>query len=243
MTIISNQNRVYSGRHWKGGEFFAFTGEPNDDWSEEKLKPAEKIFTIEIGPAAPKGTIITCATPIPNNGRPRGYPSIRHGNYENGLPPVAAPARRISDMKCLEYDYALDYHALVGGDANILFDSFLLRDPNDSKSKAFELGVMPLPASGTERHAQTSGADLGRFYNRFGRAWDMRLMVAKNYLMAFPLDGPALSATIDQLEIYRWAIGRNIITGELYYPGMALGLEPIGGTTQLVVDAWAVTLD
>lgn len=242
MPTITNQSAAYSERHWKGGEYFAWTGDPNDDWAQEKLAPGEKAFTIEVGPDAPNGTVITCRTPIANKGRVRGYPSIRHGVYENGTPQVAIKPRRIRDLTVMQYDFALDYRALIGGDANVLFDSFLLRDPKDSKSKAFELGVIPLPALGTPLHAQKNGEDMGTFYDRFGRAWRMSMFRKADgglYLMPLPVYGSFLAGEIDPLEMYRWAIGRGIITGDLWYTGMALGLEPIGGTTQMRIDNWS----
>lgn len=238
---ITNQSATYAGRYWKGGEYFAFAGNPTDDWAGEKLSPKDKVFTIEIGDDASNGTIITCRTPIANTGRVRGYPSIRHGLYENGVPEVEIPARQIRDLSRLEYDFALDYRALVGGDANILFDSFLLRDPVNSKSKAFELGVIPMPASGTSRHARSKGEDLGLFHDQFGRGWRMSLFKKADdslYLMSLPLDGPFFLGLIDQLEMYRWAIGRGIIGGDLWYTGMALGLEAIGGEAQMLVERW-----
>jgi hypothetical protein len=239
--IITNQATAYAGRHWKGGEYFAWTGNPNDDWTGEKLAPGKQVFTIEIGPDAPNGTLITCRTPVKNKGGIRGYPSIRHGNVSEGAPPVTVTPRQIRDLSRLEYEFALDYRAFVGGDANILFDSFLLRDPKDSKSKAFELGVIPMPASGTVAHARSKGEDLGLFHDQFGRGWRMSMFRKADgglYLMPLPLDGPFFSGWIDQLEMYRWAIGRGIIGGDLWYTGMALGLEAIGGEAQLLVERW-----
>lgn len=239
--IITNQARAYAGRHWKGGEYFAFAGNPADDWSQEKLAPKDKVFTIEIGDSAPNGTLITCRTPIANTGRVRGYPSIRHGTYENGVPEATIEPRQIRDLSRLEYNFALDYRAFVGGDANILFDSFLLRDPANSKSKAFELGVIPMPASGTPHHAQKNGEDMGAFYDRFGRAWRMSLFRKADgslYLMPIPMDRSFLTGEIDPLEMYRWAIGRGIIGGDLWYTGMALGPEAIAGEAQLLVERW-----
>jgi hypothetical protein len=239
---ITNQSTIYAERHWKGGEYFAWTGNPTDDWVKEGLSPTDKVFTIEIGEDAPNGAIITCQTPITTTGRVRGYPSIRHGTYENGVTEVTIKPRRIRDLSKMEYAFSLDYRSLIGGDANILFDSFLLTDPKSSKSKAFELGVIPLPASDTRHHAQKNGKDMGTFYDRHGRGWLMSLFQKADgglYLMPLPADGSFLAGEVDQLEMYRWAVGRGIITGDLWYTGTALGLEPIGGTTQMRIDNWS----
>lgn len=241
MPIITNQAAAYAGRYWKDNDYFAWTGNPDDDWAGEKLAAKDKVFTIEVGTDAENLALITCRTPISNKGRVRGYPSIRHGNYENGPPKVGFKPRRVNDLSTLRYSFAMEYRSLIGGDANILFDSFLLRDPANSKSKAFELGVIPMPATGTPNHAYTNGKDMGTFYDCLGRAWHMSLFEKADgsiYLMPLPLNGSFLIGDIDQLEIYRWAIGRGIITGDLWYTGMALGLEAIGGETQLLIEKW-----
>lgn len=245
MQILSNHAPAFSGRFWRGGEYSAWVGNPNEDWSGEKLPPASKQLTIELPGDGPQGAIITCRTPRENNGRVRAYPSLRHGTYEGGVPEDAFPAIRVKDLMAVHHIFALDYRELHGGAANILLDSFLLPDPQNHKKKAFELGIMLKPSPAAVAHANTQGQWSAIFYDSSGRGWNMTLFEKADgsvYLMAIPLQKASLVGFVDQLEMYRWALGRAIIAPGLWYTGTALGPEIIAGVAQLVVNDWNVSV-
>jgi hypothetical protein len=231
VTGISNLAR-YPAERWSGGSFFAF---PYMNAAKGGL-----CATIEVGDAPPAGTVITCLTPAePSRVGPRGWASIRHGTVSDGAPPVPIPPRRIGALTRLDDEIALGFRALAGGEANILLDDFLLRDPADASSAALELGVMPRPGPDAYAYAQSGAGrrDLGRFIDARGFAWSATLF-PNGYALFLPVDRLMMRGRIDRLAMLRWLIGLSVCSPDLWWTGTALGLEPTAGCTQLTVNRW-----
>lgn len=234
-TTICSYAASYAGKHWKSGEFFAYAGDHN----KEGLTADQIRLTVEIADRAPDGTVITCITPdTPSTKGPRSFPSIRHGRVNDDAKQVRIADMQIGKLSRLEDDFALDYTALGNGDANVLFDAFFLADPARHDSRVLELGVIPRPSADALAYIKAKGKVLGIHVDRFGVAWQMPVFDG-GYVMPIPVAAPVLSGTIDRLDMLRWLLAKGIGRADLWYTGTGLGLEPIAGSTRLVIKRWS----
>lgn len=234
MTVTISSHDKWPADRWKSGPYFAFAA----DFNKEKLGRDRVKLSVTIGDRAPDGTVIDCVTPesVSQKG-PRGYASIRHGRVNDDARQVTIGDTQIGKLARLEDDFALDFTAPDGGDANVLFDAFFLADPARHASRVVELGVIPYP-SGDARKFEQTGVRLGVHTDRFGVAWRMTSF-SSGYVIAIPVGMPILSGTIDRLEMLRWLLAKGIGRPDLWYTGTGLGLEPIAGTTRLTIRRWS----
>jgi hypothetical protein len=165
-----------------------------------------------------------------------GYNFLFYGNYDNSSPAVRVTPRQVKNITTLRQDYTV---ATTTGDFNVLNEFYLTSDSGNAAAKVVEIGYFPhSSASGKRFH--DSGTQFGSFQDTFGESW----VVAKQgtfYMLMPPNDGEMLSGSIDVKAALAFLIAKRVITGNEWFNGIALGVEPVSGTGRLTVSNWTVT--
>ncbi|MFW2829863.1 hypothetical protein [Sphingomonas sp. ID0503] len=149
---------------------------------------------------------------------PRGYLHIgrdRYGDVRRNLGTV----RRLSEVK--RYDMTVKWtDATIHGERNMLYDAFLLREP-DKGDHALELMVFLDPSPSATRYLQKGKrlADFGEW-----QVWQ-----PSQSSIALTVGYPVYKTTIKPTDILKWAETQGVGTQHLYWPGDAVGVEPISG--------------
>jgi hypothetical protein len=156
---------------------------------------------------------------------PRGYLHFgrdRYGDVRRNMREV----RRLSEVK--RYDMTVKWtDATIHGERNVLYDAFLLHEPTGGN--AVELMVFLDPSPSATRYLKR-GKRLADF--REWQAWQ-----PSPSIIALTVGYPVYKATIRPTDILKWVETQGIGTQHLYWPGDAIGVEPISGAGSVFLKA------
>jgi hypothetical protein len=206
----------------------------------EGLVQADCGGRIYVDPAKfPNNSSITWSVPYraTKSGLPWGYLALSRGQPSGGRPAVIDPPKRVDAVASLTIKLDAELSLMgPGSDATVINDTFFY-DPT-FKSIVGEIGVMP--HIGTAARAwmmklppiKTGIATIG------GRSWIARR--ADKYYVFTPQRGDALKGDIDLKAFIDFVMGAGLLTGDMIYPGTALGVEPGAGAGTLKVNTFEV---
>jgi hypothetical protein len=187
----------------------------------------------------PNNSVLTWSLPFrPSaSGAPWGYLHLTRGRPSGGLPKLVDPVRKLSEVK--ELTLSLDAVMSPVGDASVLSDTFLYRDAALSQA-VLELGIFPY-AGATARAfiLKSEPIRTGAYKDSQGRVWVARRV--GTYCMFMLDSGDALKGDIDLKGFFDFLMGAGLATGEMVYPGTALGVEPAYGAGMLRLNTFSVS--
>ncbi|QXT35537.1 hypothetical protein KV697_17705 [Sphingomonas sanguinis] len=225
--------------NYKQGPYVAFAA----DWSVTtgKLKLRRGVDYADnmiINPRTfPAGTTMRWQWP---GGKPPsgvyGYLHIAYGNYAGGAPVQPVPPVQIANMPDVKTDFAVT----IDGDPtryNLLSETFLTAKPAQFATRGLEIGFLP-NVSADGRSFFAGGEQLGEWRDPGGRTW--KVAIRGKYCMLIP-DGPTFTqGTLYFGAVIQWLIDQGRLTGQEWFNGLAIGVEPVGGRGSLRVDKWRV---
>ncbi len=222
------------------GPFTAFmvpynrgTLRPGKDYTESfTLDPAE----------FPAGSVISWDWPAAHEkAQVRGFLAIDYGDYYNTVPEAPIRSSRVKDIKALQCNVDLSASG-TGSGFNIIIN-FFLTSTLDSNSILYEIEVF-LHTPDYAKFYIDSAPSLGTFTSRSGRVWKVckdPFAVHGPDILFYPVDqADMLVGTVDLKEMLSWIKGRKVITGNEFFNGLAVGIEPQQRNGTVVVNALAV---
>lgn len=195
------------------------------------------ISRFDYNPATfPAGFSAYETWPTRFTGGVRSWSSVQWNRYYGwGTSPSAplAPVR-LADIGTL----AVDYDAVITGDANLLLDWFLTDAPNDMSTVRAEIEVLPNPSASARAWAK-AGVSLGPVgpwtasYMSFGSATIFYLV---------PTVGVRNKGQIDMRATMLWLAEKTrLIDGSDYLNGFGFGVEAVSGTSTTTIRDMRVT--
>ncbi|MGY3278109.1 SGNH/GDSL hydrolase family protein [Bradyrhizobium sp. S3.7.6] len=239
---------------------------PNDRYAAGSYMAIEAVnnlaltrtqsFTVNKG-SFPNGTKFNWSWPAGADDTVKSWNAIDYGNYLDGAGavPVAIAASKISAITALKSTHSGVYTASADS-GNFALDWFLFSDTSGTTAKMvaeFEVYYHTPNATKTFIDGLTN---LGTYTSVAidgtpSIAWKVARQSANffgvPYYLAYPVDQsdkPAI--TFDAKAFMAWlsaanpTTGQTYLTGNEYFTGYALGIEPLKGTGSLVVD-WSNT--
>jgi hypothetical protein len=221
------------------GPYVAYAG----DWSVRmggvRLRHGvDYADSIVVEPATfPAGTEIRWSWPMatPPKGV-YGYMHVAYGYYAGGVPHEPIPSRRIKDIAALKTVYRVAASQTSGG-YNVLSETFLTSASGDFKTKLKEIGFLT-EISRTGREFFGYSRALGQWRDPSGVTWSVA--EAGGYYMFVPADGELEAGTLHYDEAFRWLTSRGELTGEEWFNGLAIGIEPVAGSGTARIEDWKI---
>jgi hypothetical protein len=168
-----------------------------------------------------------------------GYMALSIGNYDGGKPLISLPPMKAKDLSVL---YVEHNFAIAGGadDFDVLQELYLTSVKGDASTKVVEIGWFLHSPISTVKYVR-SGTQLGTYVSPTnGRSW----IVAKSgtFITFMPKDTlDALTGPTNIKDALVWLKSKGAITGEEWFNGMAIGVEPLGNGGTMVVNNWKVS--
>lgn len=193
--------------------------------------------------AFPNGTTINWAWPSTPCAGVCGYMEVTYGNYDSGVPQTPVTSRQAKNITTLTEEFNLS----TAGDTtqfNVLDEFYLTSTQGDANTKVIEIGWF-LNASASAVSYFNSVTQLGTYTDAYGRVWkvaqDPTGGSAGNYVMQMLANGsPLLVGAIDKKAALAFLTSQGKITGNEWFNGMAIGIEPVSGTGSMQVARWTV---
>lgn len=195
-------------------------------WANLRTFPANTRFNWAWPPYAPR-----------NGPGVWGYHHLGYGNYDGGIPEKPVAPRQIRDIRVLTtaFGWTGDFRF---GEATVLTEFYLRRDPRDSESKRLEIGWF-LHASPTTRRFVDAGRQLGTYVDPTGRQW--RAALQDRFLTFSPADGRDVPAgVLDMRHALGWLTAKGFARPDDWFSGVAIGAEPIKGFGNVEITRWQV---
>ena len=198
---------------------------------------------IRLDPARfPAGTTISWTWPEARvDAQIRGWLAIDYGNYDNTIPAQPIRSRRVSEIRRLTCDFDLEIGGTLSG-FDVVIDFFLTLTP-DFTSFLFEIEIF-LHAPDYVIAYTDKARPIGRFRSRSGSTW----IVSKDpagtqapIVLIHPEPGQdILVGSVDIGEMLSWLRDRGVLTGDEFFNGLGLGVEPQQQDGTFIVKAVSV---
>ncbi|WP_185206172.1 hypothetical protein [Sphingomonas sp. NBWT7] len=166
-----------------------------------------------------------------------GYHHLGYGNYDGGAPEKPVTPRRVRDIRILKtaFDWTGDFRF---GEATVLSEFYLRRDPGDSESKQIEIGWFFHVSAATRRFV-AAGRSLGTYIDPTGRQW--RATLQDRFLTFWPSDGrDVATGVLDMRHALGWLTAKGLANPGDWLTGVAIGAEPIKGFGSVDIKRWQV---
>lgn len=166
-----------------------------------------------------------------------GYNHVAYGNYDGGQTEVAVEPIRVRDVRQFRqsFDWSLDAE---WGEANVLTEFYLRSDRDDVESRSLEVGWFLHLPDGTRPFFE-GAKQVGTFVDPQGRSWRVRI-ADKFCMFALEDSGDLKKASLDMLASLRWLESRQLVAGEEWLWGVAIGVEPVSGIGEMTLHDWDV---
>jgi len=220
----------------------------NSTWNQNGLLNGRDFTqTITMEPEHfPGGTVIKWSwpdTPAPAN--VYSYPMLVYGTYAGLRAPITnVAAKQINDIDTLRLSHNLSIDGNTGQFA-VMYDGYLSKVPvpgTDSSNSIFEIEVhchTPHYFSGWLDHGHPKYS----FTDSQGTRWSIfDNPDAKAHMIVFVRAdyGDLLDYTVDMKELLLAAKSHGLLTGNEYWVGTGLGVEPQMGFGSLTVNSFSV---
>lgn len=216
------------------------------------VKGVEYDQSVAIDPTTfPNDVLFSCRFPASRTKLGiYGYNSVQFGNYYNTIPARPIPSSQIRNIKTLtlKFDLQLKLGA-TNSNANIQIDGFLTstRNPNDIVA---EYQIFLHTPSFTKDYANTL-LSLGTFVSPAEPdtpeiVWNVfrepkNAQNSPDYIFYPANSDDVLSGTFDLKRVFDWLsapnpkTGTTYLSGNEYFNGTSVGMEPIHGEVELLV--------
>lgn len=168
-----------------------------------------------------------------------GYNAVSFGSYYGGVPEVPIPPRQVKTIEALSETFRFAMAHPIG-DFNVLTE-FFLAEKSSGEPKVAEIGFFLRAAKSAIPFAD-AGEPLGTFTDASGRAWKVAKQPAPHgpYYMFIPA-GEMLVGMIDFKAALDFLPAKGCVTGEEWFTGLALGIEPVTGSGSVQLQSLSVT--
>jgi hypothetical protein len=168
-----------------------------------------------------------------------GYHHVAFGNYNGGVPRTAAEPRQVKALNRLEVEVSQRSRSLPGS-YNVLHETFLTREAGKPEDKVIEVGWF-LHADATATNWGKGGTRLGTHVDPAGRQW--QVYQRGTFVMVFPADGRDVeTGTIHMKPMFDQLMQWKVLTGEEWFNGMAIGVEPVRGKATMTLERWSIAM-
>jgi hypothetical protein len=180
----------------------------------------------------------------PNVPCPQGvydFNAIDFGYYDNTIVPAPIPSSKVSALQALTESHSLAFSGSLDG-YDAIVDWFLTTSPDDSNALAAEVEVFlhTPPYSAQYVHSST----LIGTYQGSGITWTVALdhggASGLDLLFMPSNQADVASGTIDLKGMLDYLVAQGVISGALYFNGLALGTETQQGSGSMQVNSFSV---
>ena len=227
------------------GSYIAFAGPWSVDIPNGETLKHEVDFVdqIAVRPGTfPANSDLSWHWPLkgPTHTGVYGYNSLSFGSYYGGAAEKPIPAKQVKDIGVLTEDFRFTM-PLCLGEHNVLTE-FFLAEKADGEKKIAEIGFF-LHAGKSAMPYADAGEQLGIWKDAANRGWKVAKQAGPQgpYFMFIPVGaGDVLEGTIDFKAALEFLRGKKLVTGEEWFTGLALGIEPMRGSGSVHVESFAV---
>ncbi|WP_431201662.1 hypothetical protein ACQ86E_21335 [Bradyrhizobium betae] len=203
-------------------------------------KDFDQSFTVDPE-NFPVGTTITWNWPIRDPKFIVGFlQAAAYGDYFNTVPQRQIRPSRINEIQQLSVSHDLSFSGTHNG-FDVIYDYFLTKAPRGWTSRLFEIEVFLRTPEYSVKYFNTA-TPIGTF-SHDGVQWkvaiDRRPKVPD--ILFIPVDhADHAKGSIDLQAMHLFLKSKGILTGDEYYNGHSLGVEPAQGTGSFLVNSVSV---
>ncbi|MFC4253782.1 hypothetical protein GRI97_00015 [Altererythrobacter xixiisoli] len=225
------------------GQYLAFAAPWCADRNKELTIGRDLHASIALDPDRfPAGVTIRSHAPSHDPGRygcgVYAYNHVAFGNYNDGSARQPVVPAQVKAIGRLSADFDLRFSG--DGQFNVLQEFFLTRNAGSHRRQVLEIGYF-LHASDTALRFARGGRGYRDYTDPQGRVWKMYRV--QRFLMLFPADGDLASGSIDIGHLLNELVARKLLTGDEWFNGLGLGVEPVEGDSTLHIGNWRVDYD
>ncbi len=172
-----------------------------------------------------------------------GYLHLAYGNYDHT--PVERPIApvRISGLK--QFTVNFDFQYVSGpSSGSVLLEFWLTSAPGNLDSKVFETGLFAHSTPETIRYFKKTKL-IGKYTDALQREWLVHInnKMSPAFVMFLPTDEGNVVGAINWKDFLHYLVEKNILTGNEWLNGLALGVEPAKGAGEIVLKEFDVILN
>ena len=203
-------------------------------------KDFDQSFTVKPE-TFPDGTNLTWKWPIRDPKFILSFLQVAaYGDYFNTVPQKPICAARVRDVIKLEVSHDLTFSGTENG-YDVIYDYFLTAVPNGGAARLFEVEVFLHTPPYSVRYFETA-TPVGTF-SASGITWSVAIDRKPKVpdILIMPANHASVpKGTIDLNAMHAFLMSKGILTGNEYYNGHSLGVEPAQGTGSLTVNSVSV---
>ncbi len=174
---------------------------------------------------------------IPTSSGVWGYMFMFYGNYDGGEPFVRVTPRQVKNIETLRQDFSITHNS--SGSYNVLNEFYLTSEAGNPNAKVIEIGYF-LHSAAENRPFFEQGLLIGTYRDATGVTWVARMNGTFCMLMTAGYND-VVSGSIDVGATLAFLKTKGIITGNEWFNGIALGVEPVRGSGELSITRWTVS--
>ncbi|QUT07083.1 hypothetical protein KFK14_06575 [Sphingobium phenoxybenzoativorans] len=164
-----------------------------------------------------------------------GYNAITFGHYLTVNSAAKMQPMQVKDIRTLSMQF--DMSLSGDGEFNILAESFLTGAAKDFGTK-LEIGFYTHSTPRSASFAR-SGTPIGTYVDNAGRSWTVTKV--DDFVMFLHGSGDLLTGMLDIKGAYTFLMNRGVLTGNEWFNGVSLGMEPMRGNGVAAIHTWSVT--
>lgn len=203
-------------------------------------KDFNQSFTVRPE-SFPNGTTLTWNWPIREPKFILSFLQVAaYGDYFGTVPQTPIRPMPISEITKLEVTHDLTFSGTENG-YDVIYDYFLTATPHGSKTHLFEVEVFLRTPPYSVKYFNTA-TPIGSF-SEAGINWSVaidRKPKVPDILIIPSNHADVPKATIDLNAMHAFLVSKGVLTGNEYYNGHSLGVEPAQGTGSLYVNSASV---
>ena len=172
-----------------------------------------------------------------------GYLHLAYGNYDHT--PVETPIAPIQISKLNQFTVNFDFEYVVGPySGSVLQEFWLTSAPGNLDSKVFEIGLYARSTPDTIRYFKQAKL-VGKYTDARERKWHIHInnKMTPAFVMFLPTDEGDVVGAINWKDFLQYLIEKNVLTGNEWLNGLALGVEPAKGAGGIIFKEFDVILN
>lgn len=172
-----------------------------------------------------------------------GYMHVYLGDYSGGKPPQ--PTKPIQIRSIATFHEVIDF-TITSGDGDgfdVLNEFFLTSEAGNHEKRLFEIGFILHTNTRTIGFVGQNRA-IGTWQDGEGRAWSAVITSgAVPYVVFTSVDQNDIKGALDVKDALAFLVEQDVLTGEEWINGVAVGVEPHFGRGELRLDQWTIVLN
>jgi hypothetical protein len=196
------------------------------------------VDKIDLLPASfPNTTVISWNWPATPCQSVCGFLQLSYGDYDDTKPNIPIPSQQVQLIDKLVVEHDISFSGGASG-FDAIYDAFLTSTPQGSES--FELEIFLHTPTYSASYVN-SATQLGTLKDD-GQVW--RVAVTQSTpadILLMPVNElDIVHARINFKKIFSYLISKHVLTGEEYFNGFAIGIEPRQGKGTMRVHSFNV---